>query len=84
MLKERNILNTSAKDLKRRFVTAVLALCIALLAVTAATFAWYIYNTGAHTTNVHMATVQALLCRSAVRMTGITVPLPYWTRLQVH
>lgn len=48
-------MNTSAKDLKRRFVTAVLALCIALLAVMAATFAWYIYNTGAHTTNVHMA-----------------------------
>ena len=48
-------MNTSAKDLKRRFVTAVIALGIALLAVTAATFAWYIYNTGAHTTNVHMA-----------------------------
>lgn len=48
-------MNTSAKDLKRRLVVAVLALCIALLAVVAATFAWYIYNTGAHTTNVHMA-----------------------------
>ena len=48
-------MNTSAKDLKRRFVTAVIALSIALLAVMAATFAWYIYNTGAHTTNVHMA-----------------------------
>lgn len=48
-------MNTSAKDLKRRFITAVIALSIALLAVMAATFAWYIYNTGAHTTNVHMA-----------------------------
>ncbi len=48
-------MNTSAKHLKRRFITAVIALCIALLAVMTATFAWYIYNTGAHTTNVHMA-----------------------------
>ena len=46
--------NTS-KQLKRRFAAAVAALCIAFVAVLAATFAWYIYNTGAHTTNVHMA-----------------------------
>lgn len=33
----------------------MIALLIALLAVLTATFAWYIYNTGAHTTKVHMA-----------------------------
>ena len=44
-----------SKQLKRRFAAALLALCIAFIAVLAATFAWYIYNTSAHTTNVHMA-----------------------------
>lgn len=44
-----------SKHLKRRFVTAIAALCIALLAALTATFAWYIYNTNAHTTKVHMA-----------------------------
>jgi hypothetical protein len=44
-----------SKRLKKRFVTALLALLIALLAALAATFAWYIYNTNAHTTNVRMA-----------------------------
>lgn len=47
-------MNTS-KKLKRRFVLAVLVLALAFLAVVTATFAWYIYNTSAHTTNVHMA-----------------------------
>lgn len=41
--------------LKRRFATAIIALLIALIAIIAATFAWYIYNTNAHTTNVHMS-----------------------------
>lgn len=45
----------TSKKLKRRFAGAVLALVAALLAVLTATFAWYIYNTGAHTTKVHMA-----------------------------
>jgi hypothetical protein len=45
----------ASKHLKRRFVLALLALLVALLAALAATFAWYIYNTNAHTTNVHMA-----------------------------
>lgn len=44
-----------SKHLKRNFATALFALLIALLAMAAATFAWYIYNTSAHTTNVHMA-----------------------------
>lgn len=50
----RFILNTS-KKLKRRLITALLALLLALFAAVTATFAWYIYNTRAHTTNVHMA-----------------------------
>jgi len=41
--------------LRRRFLTALIALLIALVAAMGATFAWYIYNTGAHTTNVRMA-----------------------------
>lgn len=45
----------TSKKLKRRFAGAVIALAVALLAVLTATFAWYIYNTGAHTTKVHMA-----------------------------
>lgn len=45
----------ASRNLKRRFVTALLALLIALLAALAATFAWYIYNTTTHTTNVRMA-----------------------------
>lgn len=45
----------ASKHLKRNFVSALFALIIALLAMVSATFAWYIYNTSAHTTNVHMA-----------------------------
>lgn len=48
-------MNPSSAHLKRRFATAVLALLLALAVATAATFAWYIYNTSAHTTRVHMA-----------------------------
>jgi hypothetical protein len=44
-----------SKQLKRRFTTAVFTLLIALVAVLAATFAWYIYNTSSHTTKVKMA-----------------------------
>ena len=43
------------KRLKRRFVSALIATLIALFTMATATFAWYIYNTSAHTTNVHMA-----------------------------
>jgi hypothetical protein len=47
---------TSAPNhLRRRLLAALLALLVALIAAAAATFAWYIYNTSAHTTNVHMA-----------------------------
>ena len=46
---------STSKHLKVNFVTALFALLIALLAMVAATFAWYVYNTAAHTTKVHMA-----------------------------
>lgn len=41
--------------LRFRLVWAAIALLIALFASVAATFAWYIYNTNAHTTTVRMA-----------------------------
>lgn len=42
----------NAKQLKGRFTVAVLVFFIALLA---ATYAWYVYNTGRHTAKVRMA-----------------------------
>ena len=44
-----------SKKLRRSLITAVLALLAALLSVSAATFAWYVYNTSAHTTEVKMS-----------------------------
>ena len=44
-----------SKKLRRSLITAALALLAALFSVTAATFAWYIYNTSARTTQVKMA-----------------------------
>lgn len=44
-----------AKQLKRRLTIAMAALLIAFIAMLAATYAWYVYNTGRHTTNVRMA-----------------------------
>ena len=44
-----------SKKLRRSLITAALALLAALFSVTAATFAWYIYNTSARTTKVEMA-----------------------------
>ena len=46
---------SSRKKLKNRLTTATFALLIALLAVVSATYAWYVYNTGRHTTKVRMA-----------------------------
>ena len=40
--------------LRRNLATVLLVLTIALFSVVIATFAWYIYNTNAHTTKVHM------------------------------
>ncbi|MDY3224498.1 MAG: hypothetical protein SOW84_01310 [Candidatus Faecousia sp.] len=45
----------ASTHLKRRLAMAALAVCAALLSMTAATFAWYIYNTSARTTRVEMA-----------------------------
>lgn len=43
------------KQLRRSLLGALLALAAAFLAAGGATFAWYVYNTGAHTTSVRMA-----------------------------
>ena len=43
------------KNLKLRFLSAILALLIALVAVATATFAWYIYHTGNKTSEINMA-----------------------------
>ena len=45
----------SAKQLKNRLTTSMIAIFLLLLASLAATYAWYIYNTNRHTTNVKMA-----------------------------
>ena len=46
---------SSRKKLKNRLTTGTFALLIALFAVVSATYAWYVYNTGRHTTKVRMA-----------------------------
>lgn len=45
----------ASTQLRRRLALAALAVFAALLSVTAATYAWYIYNTAARTTRVEMA-----------------------------
>lgn len=45
----------SAKKLRNRLTSSMVALMIALIAAMAATYAWYIYNTSRHTTDVRMA-----------------------------
>lgn len=45
----------SSTKLKYTFVKTLLVLLIALASISMATFAWYIYNTSAHTTKLHMA-----------------------------
>ena len=44
-----------AKSLKGKLTTTAVALLITLIAVVSATYAWYSYNTGRHTTKVRMA-----------------------------
>ena len=41
--------------LRRRLILTTLAVAVALLAMVATTFAWYVYNTSARTTEVKMA-----------------------------
>lgn len=45
----------SAKQLKNRLTSSMIAIFLLLFASLAATYAWYIYNTNRHTTNVKMA-----------------------------
>ena len=43
------------KHLRKKAIWAVVAILAIIITVSGATFAWYVYNTNAHTTNVHMA-----------------------------
>ena len=43
------------RQLRRRFTITMVALLLTFLAVASATYAWYVYNTSRHTTNVRMA-----------------------------
>ena len=47
--------NHSAKKLRNRLTSSMIAIFAVLFAALAATYAWYIYNTNRHTTNVKMA-----------------------------
>lgn len=51
----KSVNNDDAKKLKSRFKISLLAMFIAFIAVVSATYAWYIYNTSHHTTDVRMA-----------------------------
>lgn len=42
-------------NLKRKLTATMIAMLITLFATVSATYAWYIYNTGRHTTRVQMA-----------------------------
>lgn len=44
-----------SKTLRRRLTISLIAVFVTLCAVVSATYAWYIYNTGRHTTDVRMA-----------------------------
>ncbi len=44
-----------SRHLRRTLFAAIITLLVALAAMVTATFAWYIYNTTAHTTKVRMA-----------------------------
>ena len=46
---------TNTKSLRRRLTISILMVIITLCAVVSATYAWYIYNTSRHTTDVRMA-----------------------------
>ena len=46
---------TNTKSLRRRLTISILVVIITLCAVVSATYAWYIYNTNRHTTDVRMA-----------------------------
>lgn len=52
---EVRVSHENPRQLKRRFTATMIALLLTFLAVASATYAWYIYNTSRHTTNVRMA-----------------------------
>ena len=45
---------SESKKLRRSLIIAALALLVALLSISAATFAWYIYHTNVRTTEGKM------------------------------
>ncbi len=47
--------DATTKNLRNRLTSSMIAIMIMLFAALAATYAWYIYNTNRHTTNVRMA-----------------------------
>ena len=49
-----------SKKLRRSLIIAALALLVALFSISAATFAWYIFNTSARTTEVKMSAGSSL------------------------
>ena len=44
-----------SKQLKHRLVLAVILFLISFFSLVTVTFAWYVYQTGARTADVHMA-----------------------------
>lgn len=58
------------RQLKRKLYIALLAIAITVFATVTATFAWYIYNTSQHTTNVHMAAGTGATIQIANRYDG--------------
>lgn len=54
-MNDTNESTTNTRRLRTRLTSAMFALLIAFVAVAAATYAWYIYNTSRHTTKVKMA-----------------------------
>ena len=59
-----------SKKLRRSLITAALALLAALFSVSAATFAWYVYNTTAHTTEVKMSAGSSISLQIANAVAG--------------
>ena len=45
----------SSASLRRKLSISVIAVVIAMIAIVSATYAWYVYNTSRHTTDVRMA-----------------------------
>lgn len=48
-------MNQNTKQLRNRLTSSMIAIMVMVLVTLATTYAWYIYNTGRHTTNVKMA-----------------------------